>query len=147
MDLVLQGLTVFGLLIVGFLLAGFAFWYKAKRFIGRSKKANGVVIKIKKVPFEGRGDTFSPVVRFKTHDGRALSFTDPLCKYPAEFEVGEHTEVLYDPQDPHSARAVKNISDLFLLAKMFGVAGAALLAAGVVVGLVFGLTNNWPGSF
>jgi hypothetical protein len=147
MDFVLQGLFIFGLLTCGFLLAGFAFWYKAKRFIDKSEKAKGVVIKVKKIPFEDRGDTFSPVVRFRTNDGRALSFTDAVSRYPAEFEVGEQTDVLYDPENPHNARAVKNISDLFLLAKMFGVAGAAVIASGLVMGIVFGFTNRFPGSF
>lgn len=127
----------FGLVILGFLLAGFLLWYRTKRFIDRSHKATGVVIKVKKIPFENR-DTFTPVVRFTTRDGRALSFTDPIAKYPAEFEVGEKTQVLYDPQNPHNARAVKRLSDLFLSAKLLGGASAALLAVGLLMELLWG---------
>jgi hypothetical protein len=127
----------FGLVILGFLLAGFLLWYRTKRFIDSSHKATGVVIKVKKIPFENR-DTFTPVVRFTTSDGRALSFTDPIAKYPAEFEVGEKTQVLYDPQNPHNARAVKRLSDLFLSAKLLGGASAALLAVGLLMELLWG---------
>jgi hypothetical protein len=104
------------------------------------------VIKVRSVPFE-KWETFSPVVRFETSDGRALSFTDPISGYPAKFEVGERAQVLYDPHNPHRARTVKRLSDLFLTAKMFGAAGAALLVIGFLVGLLFELTSNMPGSF
>jgi hypothetical protein len=146
MDIVIQFSLVSGSIILGFLLAGFILWYKTKRFIDKSRKTIGVVIKVRKVPFQNR-DTFSPVVRFQTGDGRALSFADPVSKYPAEFEVGEQAHVLYDPQNPHKARAVKKISDLFLSAKLFGGAGAALLALGLLIGMAFGLRNYLSGPF
>lgn len=121
-----------GFLILGLLLTGLGLWLRAKRTIGRTLQAEGVVIHVRKIPFED-WETFSPVVRFTTHDGRALSFTDPISKFPSEYEVGEHTQVLYDPQDPHQARAVKNIADLFLPAETFGLTGAALLLVAVIV--------------
>ena len=121
-----------GVLILGLLLASFGLWFRAKRTIIRTYQTEGVVIHLRKIPFEG-WDTFSPVVRFTTHDGRALSFTDPISKFPPEYEVGEHTQVLYDPKDPHQARAVKKISDLFLPAEMFGLLGTALLIAALIV--------------
>jgi hypothetical protein len=146
MDILLQLFLRFGLLAGGFLMVSLILRVRTNSFINKSHKAVGVVIKLKKVPFEN-WETFSPVVRFETSDGRALSFTDPVSKYPAEFEVGERAQVLYNPQDPHKARAVKRISDLFLAAKLFGGAGAVLLAIGLLVGLIFGLTNNLPSSF
>jgi len=146
MDIVLQFILRSALITGGFLLVGFILWVRTKRFIDKSQKAEGVVIKVKKVPFEN-WDTFSPVVRFTTSDGRALSFTDPVSKHPAEFEVGDRAQVLHDLRNPHKARAVKRLSDLFLSAKLFGATGAALLVLGLLVGIVFGLTNNLPGSF
>jgi hypothetical protein len=139
-----QLFIVFGLAVTGFLVAGLASWFRTRRYIDRSHKAIGVVIKVKKIPFQNK-DTFSPVIRFTTSDGRALSFTDPLSKYPPEFELGENAQVLYDPQNPHKARAVKRTSDLFILAKLFGVAGAAVLAVGLVLGMVSWLLHNLPG--
>ena len=121
-----------GVLIFGLLLTSLGLWYRAKRTIDRTYQAVGVVIHLRKIPFES-WDTFSPVVRFTTHDGRALSFTDPFSKFPPEYEVGEHTQVLYDPKDPHQARAVKNISDLFLPAEMFGLTGTALLLVALLI--------------
>jgi len=146
MDIVLQFLFISGLIIVGFLVVAFLLWYKTKRYIDKAHKAIGVVIKVKKIPFEHR-NTYSPVVRFETSDGRALSFTDPVSKYPAEFEVGERAHVLYDPNDPHRARAVKRISDLFISAKLFGGAGAALLALGLLLGMALGLRSYLSGLF
>lgn len=121
-----------GFLILGLLLTSLGLWYRAKRTIYRTFQTEGVVIHVRKIAFES-WDTFSPVVRFTTHDGRALSFTDPMSKFPSEYEIGEHTQVLYDPKDPHQARAVKNISDLFLPAQMFGLTGTALLAVALIV--------------
>lgn len=121
-----------GFLILGLLLTSLGLWYRAKRTIYRTFQTEGVVIHVRKIPFES-WDTFSPVVRFTTHDGRALSFTDPMSKFPSEYEIGEHTQVLYDPKDPHQARAVRNISDLFIPAQMFGLTGTALLAVALIV--------------
>lgn len=121
-----------GFLILGLLLTGLGLWYRAKRTIARTYQTVGVVIHVRKVSFES-WDTFSPVVRFTTHDGRSLSFTDPVSKFPPEYEVGEHTQVLYDPNDPHQARALRNISDLFLPAEMFGLTGTALLVVALTV--------------
>jgi hypothetical protein len=146
MNTVLQIYLIGGLIIGGFLLAGFILWVRTKRFIERSQKAEGVVIKVKSITFENR-DTFSPVVRFTTSDGRALSFTDPVSKYPAEFEVGDRAQVLYDLRDPHKARVVKRLSDLFLSAKLFGTAGAALLLIGLLVEMLIGLANQLTGSY
>jgi hypothetical protein len=143
MNTVLQVTLVSVLITFGFLLVGLILWYRTKRLIARAQKASGVVIKIKRITFENR-DTFSPVIRFTTSDGRALSFTHPVFSYPPEFKVGDHADVLYDPNDPHKARAVKNVSDLFLTARLFGTAGTALLAAGILIGAVLGTLNYLP---
>ncbi len=121
-----------GILIVGLLLTSLGLWLRAKLTISRRYQANGVVIHLRKVSFDG-WDTFSPVVRFTTHDGRALSFTDPVARFPPEYEIGEHTQVLYDPKDPHQARAVKNVSDLFDGAQLFGLTGTGLLLATILI--------------
>jgi hypothetical protein len=140
MNSVLQVSLILGFVTVGFLVTGIVLWYRTRSFIDRSQKAIGVVIKVRKISFENR-DTFAPVVRFSTSDGRNLSFTDRIARYPAEFEVGERTQVLYDLRNPHNARVVKRIPDLFLLSKLFGVAGGALLALGFVIGTLFALMN------
>jgi hypothetical protein len=133
-----------GLLILGLLLTSLGLWYRAKRTINRTYQTRGVVIHLRKVSFEG-WDTFSPVVRFTTHDGRALSFTDPVAKFPPEYEVGEHTHVLYDPKDPHQARAVKNVSDLFMAAQMFGLTGTGLLLAALIVAAATWISRQLSG--
>jgi hypothetical protein len=140
MNTVLQVILVSVLITSGFLLAGFILWYRTKRLIAGTQKARGIVIKMKRITFENR-DTFSPVIRFTTGDGRALSFTHPVFSYPPEFKVGDQADVLYDPQDPHNARAVKRVSDLFQTARLFGAAGTALLAAGILIGAVLGAMN------
>ena len=142
----MQFFWMLGVIIFLLLVAGLILWYRTKKYIDRAHATIGVVIKVKKIPYEG-WVTFSPVVRFETHDGRALSFTDPIAKYPTEFEVGEHAQVFYDPQDPHNARAVKRISDLFLSAKLFTVGGVALWVLGIMVGMVIQLIHTLPGLF
>jgi hypothetical protein len=114
---------------------GILLWFRTKRLIERAHKARGVVLKIRTVTYENR-DTYTPVVRFATGDGRVLSFTNSVASYPSEFEIGEHVEVLYDPQNPHKARAVKKVSDLFLASRMFRGAGAVSLAIGFLLGAV-----------
>lgn len=146
MNIILQVSLVSVLITFGFLLVSFILWYRTKRSVARAQKTTGVVIKVNKITFENR-DTFSPVIRFTTSDGRSLSFTHPVYSYPAEFRIGDQADVLYDPQDPHKARAIKKVSDLFLPAKLFGMAGTALLATGILIGAVLGAMNYIPLSF
>lgn len=146
MNTILHFLFVLGFVVLLFLMAGFVLWYRAKRFIDGTHQATGVVLKVKTIPFENR-ETFAPVIRFTTSDGRSLSFTDPISKFPAEFKVGDKAQVLYDPDDPHNARSVKKVSDLFLAAKMFTTAGFALLAMALLVGVSLGLIGYLPVSF
>jgi hypothetical protein len=141
MNIVLQFLLIFGFVISLFLTVGLVLWYRAKRFIAGTHQAEGVVLKVKAIPFDDR-ETFTPVVRFTTSDGRSLSFTDPVSRFPAEFKVGDKTQVLYDPKNPHNARAVRQVSDLFLAAKIFATAGFALLGMVLLAGMSLSLFTH-----
>jgi len=51
--------------------------------------------------------TIHPKVSFTTPQGQEISFTDSVGSYPAEYEVGDKVEVLYNPQNPQEA-TIKN---------------------------------------
>jgi hypothetical protein len=140
MIIILQFSIISVSLTASCVLAGLVLWYRTKKMVEKAHRARGVVLKINIVTYENM-DTFTPVVRFETNDGRALSFTNSISSYPSEFNLGEHVDVLYDPRDPHKARAVKKVSDLFLPARLFRIAGMASLAAGFLVGLALMLMN------
>jgi hypothetical protein len=48
-----------------------------------------------------------PKVSFTTPQGEEISFTDPVGSYPADYEVGDRVEVLYNPENPQEA-TIKN---------------------------------------
>jgi hypothetical protein len=47
---------------------------------------------------------YYPMVRFTSKSGQELTFTDGVGTYPAEFEIGDVVEVLYDPDQPQQAK-------------------------------------------
>lgn len=51
--------------------------------------------------------TIHPKVSFTTSQGEEISFTDPVGSYPADYEVGDKVEVLYNPKNPQEA-TIKN---------------------------------------
>ena len=50
---------------------------------------------------------YHPVVRFTTVEEREFVFTDGVGTIPADYDVGDEVEVLYNPEDPQDA-TIKN---------------------------------------
>lgn len=115
-------------LIVGAaLLAGSAYMYEdTQKLISGAGKAAGVV-----VDFERRstkdGSTDYPVIEFTDSAGVAHRFTTSGA---ADFAAGETVEVLYDANDPASAKASVFI-ELWLGSLALGGFGVLCLLVGI----------------
>jgi len=86
---------------------------------------------------EGR-TAYVPRVAFETPDGERVVFLDGIGTVPAEFQVGETVEVLYDPADPDSAR-IRTWGRIWLGPVLLVALGAAPLLVAFIVTLLLRL--------
>ncbi len=99
------------LLLVLPLLAGLPFLAiglfevtKTARMVDTFVEAQGTVVGNSAVTSSEGGMVYVPEVRFFTRNEELVRFTDGTGTYPAEYEVGAHVNVIYNPEDVHDAR-------------------------------------------
>jgi hypothetical protein len=80
--------------------------------------------------FAEGGAAWCPVVEFKTADGTAVTFTDPIGSFPPDYAVGDTVRVLYDPADAEKAR-IATWKRLWLAPTIIIVVGAIPLLIGL----------------
>jgi hypothetical protein len=95
-------------LVVGapFLLIGLSEVYKVVQLERSSISTHGTVVDNSWRAFAEGGAAYVPVVDFLTLEGETVRFVDGIGSIPPDYEVGTEVNVLYDPDDVHSARVV-----------------------------------------
>ena len=95
-------------LVVGvpFLLIGLSEAYNSLQLEHSWVSTRGTVVDNYWQAFAHGGAAYVPVVDFQTQDGETVRFTDGIGSIPPDYAVGTEVQVLYDPDDIHSARVV-----------------------------------------
>jgi len=57
---------------------------------------------------------YYPVVTFTTPDGKDHSFQSEVGSDPAEFKIGQHVNVYYQPSDPDNKAQINSWYDLWI---------------------------------
>lgn len=118
------------------LLAGaLAVQVHRRSFEATASKAEGTVVELalrESRDSDGRrGDTYCPVVRYRTAAGREIEFVSRTCSQPPAYDVGERVRVLYRPDKPYGA-SLDGFAERWL--------GTLVLGG---IGLIFSLIG-WP---
>ncbi len=106
-------------------------YLSTKSFIEDSEKTTGEVIAIIDVPadLEGSGGVmYAPVIRFTTDRGNTITFQSAHATNPASYREGDKVQVLYDPDDPGTAR-MHDFMSLWIAPIVSLFLGICLLAA------------------
>lgn len=107
-----------------------------KQFVRGAQRVPGVVSDVR-TTFTGQGEhlraTQWPVLTFATVDGREIV---TKAATPSSLDVGDETEVLYDPQNPKKAVPAESAGG--------GYGGIVIGFIAVVIGLVF-FAVYWQG--
>ncbi len=74
---------------------------------------------------------YRPVVRFKPHKGRSVTFTSNLSVRPAPYAVGALVKVLYNPEDPQQAQ-INSFANLWFSTLMFAFFGPFCIGMGLL---------------
>ncbi|WP_247215096.1 DUF3592 domain-containing protein [Synechococcus sp. C9] len=115
-----QFLWIFGGIFAGvgaiFFAVGLVFLHHTRTFLATAATAPGEVIAL-----ERRGG-YHPVVQFQLPDGEPMRFAG---------QVGQSVEVLYNPEQPRSAR-IRSFLELWFVATLFTSMGGLFLLIGGV---------------
>jgi CxxC motif-containing protein (DUF1111 family) len=118
---------------IGCLAAAYFFYHQETAFIANSQTAQGTVLQnVAKNTFSKTSQSvnYSPKVQFSTADGKNITFISNTSSSPAEFQVGQTVEVLYNPGNPQNAQ-INSAVDVFLTPIIFAIVGGALILMGI----------------
>jgi hypothetical protein len=122
--------AVFSLFGALFLACGGYLYLDTRSFLDGAQAATGTVVEVLRSHSSGSSSesdryTYTPRVQFTTRDGRMIDFWgnsgNPI--------VGERVEILYKPDNPHSAR-LNGFFSLWFGPAFFGGMGALFTSIG-----------------
>lgn len=130
---------------LAFAALGFQQLAEARRFARGACRAPGVVVDMqaRRAAFRSRRRwrwrpsedvLFFPVVRFRPPGGKEVTFQSATGTNPPQFRAGRQVSVIYDPQNPSTARVESFLSStafpvfMAALGLIFAALGAVLLA-------------------
>lgn len=125
--------VTFGLAGMGMLAGAIALGVSTRHFVASAQHAEGTVIDL--LPSRSSsGDSvlYSPVVEFKTPDGREFEVRSSVASDPPSYHEGEKVTVLYRPEAPGNAQ----ISGFFSLwggTLVLGILGAVFFSIGAAL--------------
>jgi hypothetical protein len=80
------------------------------------------------------GRSYDPVVEFTGPSGNTVRFTSWVGSNPPAWDVGEHVDVLYDPDNPRDA-VIDAYWQKWFLPTLFGLIGTPFLLLGIGLGV------------
>jgi len=121
---------IFGL--VGFILTALAVFFllRTRSFMETAEQTQGTVINMLYSRSSDGGGGYSAVYRFRTITGQEVEVRDNLSSNPPQFKVGQTIDVLYDPENPQSAR-IKKWFNLYFLPALLGFLGIIFGCIGI----------------
>ncbi len=136
-----RGFLIFGGTFAGaiFLTLGLVLGYQTCTFLATASRAEGEVIALERRRSHPRGNRrlteyhYYPVVKYMAADGQTVQFVGQVGSKPPAFRVGQRVKVLYNPEQPRSAR-INSFFELWLAPMIFtGLGGIFLLMGGVAL--------------
>ena len=120
--------VLFGLIFFGI---GGGLTLHQRTFERQGAQAEGQVVSLSS-RCDDDGCSYSPVVRFETQTGRAITFETTYSSNPPAYDVGERVTVVYSLENPEKA-VIKGQGQLFRI--IFMAVGGVIIAVGM--GLFF----------
>ncbi len=127
---------IFGVVGILLLILAAVVFVVETAYLSRAKIAVGTVAELYKSIHDEGGNSYCPVFRFTTPDGKAVSYRGNVCANPPPYKIGDRAELYYDPQNVNDIQMndfwSKYIGVIVLVAVgvPFSVAGLFSLIAG-----------------
>jgi hypothetical protein len=124
-----------GLIPIGLLLLLAAAWsvWTTKAWLARAVEVQGSVIEMVRVrDSDNTGYLFTPLVRFRTAEGKVIEFQSGVRTNPPAYRTGQTVSVLYDPEEPQSA-AIRGVLSLWLMPIILSFIASIFLGVGTAM--------------
>jgi len=108
-------------------------WLLQRRWVRAAGRARGEVIDV--VKRSRRATNMVPVIRFRTEDGREITFRGIVGSRPPAHRVGDGVPVLYDRAAPARA-TVDSVTVVMLLPIIFAANAVPFLVAAAALAIV-----------
>ena len=119
-------LILFGLVFFGI---GGGLIYRQIKFERQGVRIQGEVISLS-TNCDSDGCSYSPIVYFKTRNGKAITFESDFSTSPPSYNVGEVVTVYYSPENPEEA-IIKGEGNVFRI--IFMSVGGIIIAIGLYI--------------
>ncbi len=93
----------FGVIGLAMLVGAYYCHLRTNEFVSLALKAEGEVVDLT-TKESSDGDTYSPVVKFKSSDGVEHEIVSTVSSNPPAYSIGEAVEVLYEEGNPQNAK-------------------------------------------
>ena len=123
--------TVFSGLGLAFILTGVFFYQNTRTFLSHSETTTGVVTDL----IRSSSGSYTPVVRFETPEGDAITFPGSVGSNPPAHRIGEEIKVHYRPENPRRAR-IDSFFQLWFFSALFGGMGVVFGSIGGILFLI-----------
>lgn len=132
--------ALFGLIpgCIGVLMValGAFFWFRTKNFVGSAQEAKGTVTEVR-YDSDSEGGGYYSVFKFKPINGQEIEKVSNMRTNPAQHQVGQVIDVLYDPNNPNDAR-IKKATNLYFVPVLLAGMGLIFIFSGLCVTLSMG---------
>ncbi len=111
-----------------------------RKFVSTATKTKGTIVRLD--PCEGSkgGTIYLPIFEFRTLDGQVITVAHDSAQKPAQYQVGQSIDVLYNPENPQGAK-IGNSTNLYMLPVILAVGGvvASISFCRILTGELFKL--------
>jgi hypothetical protein len=111
------------------------FWLSGTWFRIQADEVTGTVIDLR-LSASSDGDSYCPVVQYRTRNGQTLTHYSNICSWPAAYERGQQVTMHVDHIDPELVQ-MDDFFGIWFLPLFLGFMGAVFSAVGFF--------TTWPG--
>ena len=99
-------------------------------FLGRAETTSGIVTAYSTYTDSEDSTLYCPVIKYTTREGENNAYTSSSCSAPADFNIGDMVQMVYDPGNPKNVQ-IKNIWDEYVGTIITGLIGLPFFIVGV----------------
>jgi hypothetical protein len=95
---------VFGGIGAILLVIGAILFLQERSFLAAAETATGTVTDFDLSSDSDNSYSYCPVINFATKSGQKVEYHANVCSAPPAYDVGDHVQVIYDPENPRKVQ-------------------------------------------
>jgi hypothetical protein len=138
--------VIFGMIGIIMGSVSIGVYMSTQNMLAHATKVSGTVVDLQYRRGSKGGGVYSPIVKFRTVEGKDIQDSASFGSDPPSHKVGDIVEVVYDPQSPEKSWQINSFWDLYFLPALFGLFGVIFTSVGLIVGYFTLVGRPVPGT-